>query len=55
MTGVLASAGSAQAATANDFYRLRVCESSDNYRDNTGNGYYGAYQFDLRTWHSNGL
>jgi hypothetical protein len=32
------------------WHRLRVCESSDNYRTNTGNGYYGAYQFNLGTW-----
>jgi hypothetical protein len=38
-----------------DFYRLRMCESSDNYRDNTGNGYYGAYQFALSTWHNLGM
>ena len=25
--------------------RLRFCESTDNYRTNTGNGYYGAYQY----------
>ena len=31
-------------------YRLRICESSDRYHLNTGNGYYGAYQFDARTW-----
>jgi hypothetical protein len=36
--------------TAEDFYRLRVCESGNNYKINTGNGYYGAYQFDRRTW-----
>ena len=35
---------------ANDLYRLRMCESGGNYRDNTGNGYYGAYQFALSTW-----
>jgi len=29
---------------------LRQCESSGNYADNTGNGYYGAYQFALATW-----
>ena len=40
----------AQAASEDDFKRLRVCESSNNYRANTGNGYYGAYQFELRTW-----
>ncbi len=34
--------------------RLRQCESGGNYRINTGNGYYGAYQFDLRTWRSVG-
>ena len=39
---------------AKQMHRLRVCESSDNYRINTGNGYYGAYQFDLRTWHGLG-
>jgi len=41
---------SAEAATSQDFKRLRQCESGDNYRTNTGNGYYGAYQFELRTW-----
>jgi resuscitation-promoting factor RpfA len=44
----------ADAATANDFARLRLCESGGNYADNTGNGYYGAYQFDLTTWHGLG-
>jgi hypothetical protein len=29
---------------------LRQCESSDNYADDTGNGYYGAYQFTLGSW-----
>ncbi|MCU1675330.1 MAG: Transglycosylase-like domain protein [Frankiales bacterium] len=46
--------GTAEAATADDFARLRMCESSGNYRINTGNGYYGAYQFDLQTWHGLG-
>lgn len=32
--------------------RLRSCEGS--YSSNTGNGYYGAYQFDIRTWNSYG-
>ncbi len=41
---------SAQAASADDFARLRQCESGNDYRANTGNGYYGAYQFELRTW-----
>jgi uncharacterized protein YabE (DUF348 family) len=30
--------------------KLRQCESGGNYADNTGNGYYGAYQFSLGTW-----
>ena len=29
---------------------LRECESSDNYAENTGNGFYGAYQFSQSTW-----
>jgi Transglycosylase-like domain len=29
---------------------LRGCESSGNYRADTGNGFYGAYQFTLATW-----
>jgi Transglycosylase-like domain len=34
--------------------RLRVCESGNNYRTSTGNGFYGAYQFSLGTWHAYG-
>ncbi|HJQ47379.1 MAG TPA: transglycosylase family protein [Amycolatopsis sp.] len=34
--------------------KLRMCESSNRYTTNTGNGYYGAYQFDLPTWRSVG-
>ena len=44
----------ASAASADDFARLRQCESGGNYAINTGNGFYGAYQFDLRTWHGLG-
>ena len=29
---------------------LRRCESGNNYGINTGNGYYGAYQFSASTW-----
>jgi hypothetical protein len=46
-------AGAASAASADDFARLRHCESGGNYAINTGNGFYGAYQFDRGTW--NGL
>jgi uncharacterized protein YabE (DUF348 family) len=34
---------------------LRKCESGGNYADDTGNGYYGAYQFSLGTWERLGL
>ena len=30
--------------------RIRARESGGNYATNTGNGYYGAYQFSLGTW-----
>ena len=30
--------------------KLRFCESTEQYNISTGNGYYGAYQFDLITW-----
>jgi hypothetical protein len=30
--------------------RVRQCESGGNYGINTGNGYYGAYQFAAGTW-----
>jgi uncharacterized protein YabE (DUF348 family) len=34
--------------------KLRQCEAGGNYAMNSGNGYYGAYQFDVSTWQSNG-
>jgi hypothetical protein len=34
--------------------RLRECESGGRYHIDTGNGYYGAYQFAASTWHSLG-
>ena len=30
--------------------QLRQCESGDNYQANTGNGFFGAYQFSQDTW-----
>jgi hypothetical protein len=41
---------SGEGATAQDFAELRQCESGDNYTEDTGNGFYGAYQFDAPTW-----
>lgn len=47
--------GSASAdPSASAWASLRQCESTGNYGINTGNGYYGAYQFDLSTWQSVG-
>lgn len=33
---------------------IRSCESGGNYSTNTGNGFYGAYQFTQSTWQSVG-
>ncbi len=46
--------GSKATASSEDFARLRQCESGGNYAANTGNGFYGAYQFSLGTWGSLG-
>lgn len=35
-------------------YKLRMCETGGDYRKNTGNGYYGAYQFLPSTWNKYG-
>ena len=43
------------AGTPGVWAALRHCESGGNYADNTGNGYYGAYQFSLGTWRGLGL
>ena len=43
------------AGTPGVWAELRRCESNGNYADNTGNGYYGAYQFSAGTWHGLGL
>lgn len=54
-SAVVAFAGPASAdPSADDWYQLRMCESTNRYTINTGNGYYGAYQFDLSTWRSVG-
>jgi len=38
--------------TAEQWSQVRTCESGGNYAINTGNGYYGAYQFSIQTWNS---
>lgn len=32
--------------------RLRFCEAGGDYTRNSGNGFYGAYQFEMGTWRS---
>jgi len=51
---VSALTGTPNSSLAEDLARLRQCESGDNYQDNTGNGYYGAYQFSPATWQNLG-
>ena len=41
-------------STGLDWAALRECESGGDYRINTGNGYYGAYQFSLSTCQAQG-
>ncbi len=50
-TGIVALAAP---ASADVFANIRQCESGGNYSTNTGNGYYGAYQFSQQTWNSLG-
>jgi len=40
----------AAGATADNMLALRLCESGSTYTRNSGNGYYGAYQYDIGTW-----
>ena len=41
--------------TEEQWYNLRFCESTDNYRAESANGlFYGAYQFEPRTWRTVG-
>ncbi|MGH9164728.1 MAG: transglycosylase family protein [Acidimicrobiales bacterium] len=42
-------------ATADNFARLRACESGGNYEARTRNRYFGAYQFAGTTWRALGF
>ena len=42
------------ATSSADLAALRDCESGGDYSANSGNGYYGAYQFSASTWQSLG-
>ena len=41
-------------ASGDKMYCIKMCESGGNYSTNTGNGYYGAYQYDKSTWNGYG-
>ena len=40
----------ADSGLAESMAAIRSCESNNDYGANTGNGYYGAYQFSATTW-----
>lgn len=48
------SGGNKPAADGLNWAALAECESGGNPSTNTGNGFYGMYQFDLQTWRSVG-
>ena len=49
-----APATASGAATPPHLEAIAACESGGNYSANTGNGFYGAYQFTQETWASVG-
>ncbi|MGX6745137.1 peptidoglycan DD-metalloendopeptidase family protein [Streptomyces xantholiticus] len=50
----LIGAGSAHAASVDTWEKVAACESTDNWRINSGNGYYGGLQFSQATWEAYG-
>ncbi|MEV7506529.1 transglycosylase family protein [Streptomyces sp. JL4002] len=46
----LVGAGAAEAASVDTWNEVAACESTNNWRINTGNGYYGGLQFSQSTW-----
>ena len=48
----IGTVGAAEAASG--WSQVAQCESGGNSATNTGNGYYGRYQFDQQTWQSLG-
>ncbi|MFD6246238.1 transglycosylase family protein [Streptomyces roseolus] len=46
----LVGAGAAQAASLDVWEKVARCESSSDWRINTGNGYFGGLQFSQSTW-----
>ncbi|WP_329126454.1 transglycosylase family protein [Streptomyces sp. NBC_01465] len=50
----LLSAGTASAASVGVWDKVANCESTNNWKINTGNGYYGGLQFSQSTWKAYG-
>jgi cell wall-associated NlpC family hydrolase len=50
----LAATGEAHSASARTWNRVAECESSGNWKTNTGNGFYGGLQFTPSTWKAYG-
>jgi hypothetical protein len=48
------SGGNKPSADGLNWAALAQCESGGNPATNTGNGFYGLYQFDEQTWHAVG-
>lgn len=46
----LTMTGNAQAASIDTWDKVAKCESTNNWKINTGNGYYGGLQFTKSTW-----
>ncbi|MFF3554068.1 transglycosylase family protein [Streptomyces tsukubensis] len=50
----LIAAGTGQAASVDVWEKVAACESTNNWRINTNNGYYGGLQFSQSTWEAFG-
>ncbi|MEO3973765.1 transglycosylase family protein [Streptomyces sp. CAU 1734] len=50
----LIGAGSAHAASVDVWEKVAACESTSQWKINTGNGYYGGLQFSQSTWEAYG-
>ncbi|MEU9984328.1 transglycosylase family protein [Streptomyces sp. NPDC050856] len=50
----LIGAGTAHAASDDVWEKVAACESTNDWRVNTGNGYYGGLQFSQSTWEAYG-
>ncbi|MFF8955015.1 transglycosylase family protein [Streptomyces sp. NPDC014894] len=50
----LVGAGSANAASSDVWEKVAACESTNQWKINTGNGYFGGLQFSQSTWEAYG-